>query len=141
MLNFKPQTEEQINGLLNPGVYSYTVKSAENTHSKASNKPMIKLILQIWDKDGREHIIYDNLLESLAYKLKHFCEGTGLDYMSGKLDASDCIGKSGTCKIKTEPAKGDYPAKNVVQDYLKSQAVVQAQAVQGEAFQDSDIPF
>lgn len=140
-LSFTPVSEEQAMGLLSAGVYRFEVKNAEDKIGIESKKPYIKLTLQVWDKDGREHYIYDNINTGLLYKLKHFCEVAGLNenYKAGKLEAIECIGKSGSCKIKTEPAKGDFPAKNAVQDYVKSQA--QVQAVNQDAFVDDAIPF
>lgn len=138
-LSFKPVSEAEAIGLLPDGVYDFQVKTAEQCTSKKGN-PMIKLGLIVWDKEGREHHVNDYLLEIMKYKLKHFCDATSLDdkYQAGSFDASDCIGKSGRCKLKIEESEG-YAPKNSVHDYVKSQEKVKAQ---NEAeFISDDLPF
>lgn len=106
--------------LLEEGVYSFEVLAASETISKTGNE-MIKIKLAAFGPNGQQAHIYDYLLEKLAFKLRHFCETTGLlaKYEAGTLSELDCEGKTGLVKIKIEPANGGYSAKNVVHDYVK----------------------
>lgn len=152
MLNFKPVTEEKALGLLPAGEYSFTVMHAENATSKKGNQ-MIKLSLEIYDNNGLARYVTDYLMEALAYKLRHFCDTTGLEekYQQGQFDASDCIGKSGQCKLKVEKTE-DYAPKNAVQDYVKNvkPATVNSTGIKTKPHNDAgpeddfisdDIPF
>ena len=121
--------------LLTPGVYDFEVVSAEEKMSKAGNE-MIALRLKVWDKDGKEHYIYDYLLEALAYKLKHFAECTGLlpAIESGSLSADDCEGKCGSVLIKIDKGDATYAEKNSVKDYV-------VQPKNSDTFEQDDLPF
>lgn len=138
---FKPISEAEASGLLQPGTYDFQVKTAENAVSKKGN-PMIKMNVTVWGHDGREHFIYDYLMEAMAYKLRHFCEAVDLmdKYQEGQFDATDCVGKSGKCKIKIEEA-GEYPARNSIQDYVKPAAKANGEAKQANDFIEDDIMF
>ena len=113
-------TEEEAKRgkLREPGTYPFNVATAEDTQSRAGND-MIKVKLEVFDKDGGSFFIYDYLLEAMAFKLRHFAKGTGLlaEYEAGELNAGMMVGKSGGVTLEIEDAQGDYPAKNVVRDY------------------------
>lgn len=126
-MKFKHKTEEEIQSmfLLPEGTYQFVVTKAEDAMSKSNNE-MIKLTLKIMDKSGREHTVYDYLLEAMEFKLKHFCDATGLEkeYQSDMLLAKHCEGKSGMVDIivqkgQPNPAGGNYADKNSVKDYIK----------------------
>ena len=146
-MNFTPKSEEEIQSanLLQPGIYNFLVSKAEDTTSKSGNE-MIKLTLTVWDNNGHEHIVFDYLLEAIAYKVRHFSDATSLldKYLSGCLNAEDCLGKSGHVSIIIQDgaAKGDgtnYPNRNAVKDYIKKEnsPVVS----NSEEFKDDEIPF
>lgn len=143
--SFQPKSEEEVLNLLKAGEYAFQVKHAENAVSKKGNQ-MIKLIISIWDDNGREREITDYLMEAIAYKLRHFCDTVGLEdkYQAGQFDAADCVNRSGKCKIRIEESDG-YPPKNAVQDYVKSdksdQTTAQAPQEVDDDFDTSDIPF
>ncbi len=118
----KPLTDKQLKegDLIPKGVYNFQVMNAEESISKAGND-MIKILVKIWMDDGRERTIYDYLLESMEFKLGHFAEVTGLldQYKNNKLNAQDCIGKTGSLKIGIQSDKnGEYPDKNSIIDYI-----------------------
>jgi len=115
-VRFEPKTEEQISNLLPDGEYKFKVIKAEDKQAQSSGADMIKLTLKIDDK-----IVFDNLLESMAYKLIHFCNAADLlhKYDAGTLTASDCDGKEGFCKIITDAKDPAYAPKNVIKDYCK----------------------
>lgn len=106
--------------LLEEGVYPFEVLGASEEISKAGNE-MIKIKINVRGEKGQSAHIYDYLMEKMAFKLRHFCEATGLlaKYEAGTLSELDCEGKQGWVKIKIEPANGKYDAKNSVADYVK----------------------
>ncbi|CEG60979.1 DUF669 domain-containing protein [Legionella micdadei] len=142
-MRFTPKTEEelQLMTLLEPGIYQFQVSTATNEMSKSGNE-MIKLTLNIWDKDGRLHFIYDYLLEAMGYKLRHFCETTGLidKYDHGEINVTDCINRQGYVELAIQEGKlkdnGErYPSRNSVKDYIKKSKVESANDL------NDDIPF
>lgn len=148
-LQFEPKKEEELTDLLEKGEGNYEVIDATRKDSKSNGNPMIELKLKVWDKAGNQGFIYDYLMLTASKfsmrKIRHFCYSCGLEnmYDSGKLNATDCIGKSGKLTIGFKEAEGSYHAKNTVADYTVSNG----QAVSGskdnvgtETFND-DIPF
>jgi len=121
-MRFSPLSEDELAraSLLEPGVYPFEVISASEELSKAGNE-MIRVKLNVFGPDGQNVHVFDYLMEKLQYKLRHFCEATGLlqKYEAGTLSEVDCEGKTGFVKIKIDPANGSYSAKNSVQDYVK----------------------
>lgn len=148
MFNFNPQTEDMLAkaSLLEKGEYSFEVQSAIQKVSRSGNS-MIELILGVWDIDGRVHQVYDYLMESMAYKIRHFCYSVGLGekYELGGFRDSECLGKSGKCKIIIQEDKtGQYRPKNSVQDYLQLDAVDKNYKVETTPAldaMDDNIPF
>lgn len=128
-MKFKPQSEDEINAsqFLPDGEYDFTVLHAEEKISAAGNE-YIFLKLQVWDREGKEHIVFTNL--ALMKLLKHFCDVAGLQdkYKFGEILASDCVGKVGLAEIGFEPRKpkpdgsGYFSDKNVVKDYVSKKA-------------------
>lgn len=143
MLNFKPLNDAEIQALslVQPGDYPFKVKFAEAKTSQAGNA-QIKLVITLL-VDGRERNVFDYLMtiESMLFKLRHFCYAVGLDvaYEQGTLRPEDCVNRTGTCTIGIKEDKtGKYPPANVVLDYLKAENIQHKAAV--EIF-DQDIPF
>ena len=124
-MRITPQTESAVMdaGLLPAGQYSFTVQSAEEKTSKAGH-PMIVAKLEVYDGDGKARTITDYLMESVAYKLRHFAYAVGLGtrYEAGELGAAEMVGLSGRCVLRIEPAKDGFNAKNSVKDYCKPDA-------------------
>ena len=151
-MRFQPKTEQEIQAmnLIAPGVYQFEVIAAKDKMSKKGNE-MIEVQLKIWDINGHEHFVYDYLLESMSYKLKHFTDVTGLadKYAAGNLEASDCVGMCGNVELIIQSGQpkpdgsGNYPDKNAVKDYIAKGAAsktVKAPSVD-EPFLDDDVPF
>lgn len=117
-MQFASKTEQQIQeeSLIPAGDYDFTVMKAEEKKSKAGND-MIVIDMDIYVGD-KERPFKDYLMESMAYKLRHFCYAVGLGpkYDAGTLTAQDCVGKSGKVKI-TQKQNGDYGLQNNVKDY------------------------
>lgn len=140
-MKFNPMSEDELARaeLLEPGIYPFEVLGASEEISKAGNE-MIKVKINVFGLDGRQVHIYDYLMEKLAFKLRHFCEATGLleKYEAGTLSELDCELKTGFVKIKIDPANGSYLAKNSVQDYVKPDKT--AALFQDRKGLDADIP-
>ncbi len=126
--SFPPMTEEEIKALnmVDEGIYDFEVVKATAKTSQKGNQ-MIEMQLMIWDKEGKEHVIFDYLvsIKSMMYKIKHFCDTAGLDkeYQSGSFDVSQCEGRRGKAHIVVQagqpnPAGGMYADKNAVKDYV-----------------------
>lgn len=121
-MHFKPKTENDIarERLRPDGEYPFTVYSAIEKVSKAGN-PMIVVELDVFDPMGNQFSVTDYLMESMAFKLRHFCYGIGLsaEYDNGTLEAAAIVGRSGSLKLSFQEANGNFPPKNVVKDYIK----------------------
>lgn len=121
-MNFKPKSDADLStgNLLPKGEYDFEIVSAIDKVSKQNNE-MIELKVLVYIDGTPARQIFDYLMESVAYKLKHFCYATGLNkkYDEGTLQAFDCYGVSGRCKIAIKEDKtGAYPPKNTITDYI-----------------------
>lgn len=123
----KSDAEIQAMMMMPEGVYPFVVVDAKERTSKNGNE-MIELKLEVLDDQNRAHFIFDYLLASMAFKLKHFCESTGLTdkYDADDLRANDCLRKRGFVEIKADKAPRivdgrEYPPKNSVKDYVSEQ--------------------
>ncbi len=138
-MNFTPKTEKEIqesNLIPDKSRCEFEVISAEDKQSAKGND-MIVLSLSIYQNGERKSNIFDYLLEAMAFKLRHFCQVTGLieKYEDGELTADDCIGKMGGCLIGIQKHKtGAYPDKNVIKDYIDNSGNVTSP-------DKEDIPF
>ncbi len=113
--------EAQSASLWPEGVYDFEIKEAEETTSAAGND-MIKLEVWIFNTDSGRRLLFDYLLDSVPWKLRHFAESCGLlpAYEAGDLIANEIVGRTGKCKVSVQAAKDQWPAKNVIRDYIKS---------------------
>jgi len=146
-MNFVAKTESEIQAmnLLPDGSYAFEVMEANDKISKAGNE-MIQLQLRIYDQHDRPHMVFDYLMEQMAYKLLHFCAATDLQlkYSAGTLSASDCNNKKGFVEIYTQEGVNGYSAKNSVKDYLvsKQNDMLSPEKKAEEDFLDcTDLPF
>lgn len=122
MFTFNPKTEQEVltANLLEKGEYPFVVKSCQAKTSKSGN-PMLEVVLCVWDKQGKEHTIFDYLMESMEFKLRHFFVSIGMEesYMKGAIEPASTVGKQGHVKIFIREDKtGQYQPKNAVGDYL-----------------------
>ena len=146
MMRVTPKTEDELTGLLDDGEYDFEVLDAEDTKSKKGNE-MIALQLKVFDGNGGSRLVWDYLLESVGYKVRHIADATGLirSYEAGALMATDLEGKCGRVKIGTQAAQGGYQAKNVVKDYIKigveQSAPARKKLATVAADLDDEIPF
>jgi len=147
VMEFKPKTEQEVaEGALAPAAeYDFDILDAEDTISKKSGNPMIKVNIGLYIDGVVKNRVFDYLLPSMEAKLRHFCDTTGLlsRYEAGTLEAADCIGRSGRVKIAIESSTDKYPAKNVVKDYVCRAAKPLSSPGSSNAspVDDGDIPF
>lgn len=149
-MRFTPKTKDEIamDGLFPEGIYPFAVMKAEDTVSKASGAPMIKLQLTVYGDGERQMTVFDYLLESQVKKLSEFCEVTSLtaNYEAGTLEADDCDGKQGWLKLKIDKGNGDFGPKNAVSFYCfepkdAKPADKALRAVPPPGLDDEEIPF
>lgn len=151
-MRFEVKSEEEINSfeLLPEGIYPFKVVKAEDATSQNGNE-MIKLQLIIMDENNVKHLIFDYLLPSIAYKLRHFCNSVGMmdKYETGEFCDMDCLNKQGYAHIviqkgQAKPEGGYYPDKNSVKDYVIPMAVQPSitQPLKADnSFADDQLPF
>lgn len=154
MFTFTPMTEEEIDSfsLIEEGIYDFSVVKSTKKISK-SNNPMAELIIDVWDKEGKVHTVFDYLVFSNIplniRKIKHFCEAVGIleDYKKGQIPESleSLSGKASISiqegqeiphdKLNGKAPGSKYSAKNVVLDYLKKEIKMD------DFVDDESIPF
>lgn len=157
-MRFTPKTENEIQAenLFPDGDYDFEVVEAKDGQSKRGSD-MITINMKVYGPNGRTQFVRDYLLEAMAYKLRHFCEATGLlaDYDAGTLTDGKVMGRTGRVKLVTEsgrknPTTGaDYPARNAVKDYVTDGAKPNIPPVTAGGgptdgsggMEDDDIPF
>ena len=126
-MNFQPKTEKECAPPLLPaGVYAFEIITAVDKISKNNNE-MIELKVRLFSPEDGEacRVIFDYLMASLAYKLRHcaYAVGVGPKYESGTLTAEDFNMCSGKCLVGIQKDKeGQYPDKNIIKDYLTKEA-------------------
>ncbi len=130
-MRFESKSESEIaeSNMIPEGEYPFEINSATEQTSKSGNE-MVKLWVHIVDTEGKGHGIWDYLvaIDSMAYKLRHFAEATGMlpEYEQGEMTADSMVGCTGKCKVGIQPAKDGYPAKNTIKDYIKRTTPVPA---------------
>lgn len=152
-MKFTPRSDEEIEsetskfGPWPAGTYDFEVADAADQVSKAGNE-MLVLTLSVFNTEGERRTVYDYLLESIAYKLKHAAEACGLhdNYARGDINKYDFFGKTGRLQLRIQPAKDGYAAKNVVRDYVPARPVPASVPARRAAMHagrdiDDEIPF
>lgn len=154
--SFNPMSEDELNAynLMDDGVYDFCVEKSTSKVSK-SNNPMAELVLTVWDKSGKPHMIFDYLVFSRVAlnirKVKNFCDTVGLveEYKKGQLpdELSSLCGKIEIGRQGKQPKQGGgfYAEKNIVVDYVVSVSdhgvIKQDVAKEADSFHDDEIPF
>ena len=161
MFNYQVYSEqeaiEERYNLLKEGEYDAVVASSEDKVSANSGNPMMDLSLQVFDQSGKARDVRDFLVftPKMMWKVIHFAESAGClqGYQDGKLCSEMAIGKRLKVKINIEeggeipqdklkgkPLGSKYPDKNKVEDYIKRDDQVLAEA-NGDPFTDDDVAF
>ena len=147
---FTPRTDAELEQeekkreealLLPEGDYDFELIEAKERISSKGN-PMIEARLKVFHGDS-VRFVTDYLMEAMAFKLRHFAESVGRleEYNSGEFDATNLVGASGVVKIKIEPAKGQFSAKNSVKDYAVRGGSARVQSPVDSEVDQSEIPF
>ncbi len=145
-MKFTPKTREEALTikLLEKGNYAFKVLASKEKISQSGN-PMIEILIKVWDETGKEHLLYDYLMESFEAKLRHFCYSINLGEMSekGEFDCELIKSKNGVCRIYIKEDKtGLYPSKNAVADYIVPMDNGAPTNLKGEPFKDDEeLPF
>ena len=136
----QPSPEPKSN-VLKPGIYPFSVLDAKEEVSRAGND-MIHLKLGVERPNGTDQWVHDYIVATQPAKLKAFCAAVGLlaDFERGEIDAHSIIGQSGKVKVRVEPAKGNYPEKNAVAEYVELPADEKPAKTTTPAA-DEEIPF
>lgn len=126
MSAYKPKSEEQLDkeGLLPDAEYDFEVVETKDKPSQKTGNFMYTLKLHIFGEDGYTRIVWDYIALGSNFaerKLRHAADSAGIIdiYETGNMKPSDFQGRTGKVKLKQVPAKDGYPAKNVVDDYIK----------------------
>ncbi len=148
-MHFIPKSEKEIaeTNLWPVGEYHFEIAKAENTVSKASGNEMIKLTMNVVNDEAKSRIIYDYLLVSMEFKLRHCAVACGLltKYEQGILDSSDFEGKTGILKLSIQKdTTGNYSDRNQVVDYIVENTEKKAPTKQEEPVEnslDDEVPY
>ena len=118
-MKFQPKSADDIKreSLIPTGEYDFEVIKAEDKVSKSGNE-MIAIQMHVF-VDGHARPCRDWLMEKMSYKLRHFCETTGLigKYDAGEFGSSDCVGRTGKVSIVIKDSE-EYGPQNSVKDYV-----------------------
>lgn len=146
-MQFKPKSEKEMaeESLISAGEYDFEVVQALDKRSRAGNE-MIELKLCVFVGESRR-FVFDYLLESMGFKLRHFFEGIGRlpDYIRGNIDAISLVGSSGKVELMVDEGKGNFGPKMAVKDYVvegdKAKAPKATDFKNEVSKDDSEIPF
>lgn len=145
MLEFEPETEEELANLAEDGDYPFMVVKSEPHVKKENGNKSIKLTLKFFDNKNKERIVFCYLSVAFKKLLKHFCDATGNEdaYKSGKVSAATCENMSGIFKIgRSIPEEGsNYSPQNVVIDFIKRDPNQKAPEEKKNDFINDDILF
>lgn len=113
-----------IRTLLDAGEYDALIREAVEKRSK-SNKPMIELVVEVWDAEGSSRILRDWLTAADlgAAKLLHCAEAVGAlaKWEAGDISAADFRGRNVVVTIIVETRRG-YGDTNRIDNYAPPQA-------------------
>lgn len=140
-----PEEDLKRGLLLEEGEGQFEVMNAIEKTSAIGNE-MIELQMKVWDKKGKQALIYDYLVSIAQWKIHHFLKSIGSleNYLAGDLAAHSLIGSTGTLMLKIEKDP-KYGEKNKVADYIevvgtsKSPQLTVFENVIGKT--DDEIPF
>ena len=157
-LNWKAQTEAELESefMFPAGIYPAEVMEAE-IRDDSKSRGFINLKLAVYNDDKIQHI-FDNISPNwFAYKFKHFFDSSGHGDMYEKGVLPDvALIKGWGCTVELEikdahtgkdrfGAPKEYPASNVVEDYITGEIKAMHDATQAAktapADTSDDLPF
>jgi len=150
-MKITPKQESDLDGgfkLLPDGEYPFTVLESDEIASKSvKNKGRmmyaIKLNVHGPKRDQHVYCYFSDWFND--WLLRHFAATTGQlkAYESGDFDGSlgKFNGRVGYVKITTEAARGNYAAKNVVDDFIVRQAAPAGAVKPNPPEEEDSVPF
>jgi len=153
-MRFDPKSEQEVANVLPNGEYNAEVFEAIEETSTAGNA-MIRLSLRVYRNDSPHTWVFvnDYLLphvESMQFKLRHFCRSAGLldIYESGNLEDYQCKGRNVRVRLRIEE-NNQYGNRNRVVDYIGGrdastmtpQPQTTEEAIEASKPTEDDIPF
>lgn len=160
MFSYDVMTEEEAMRerfqLLEDGEYNAVITRAEARISTNSGNPMIEVDLDVYDRNGRSHVVRDFLVftRSMTWKVIHCTNAVGLqkEFESKQLTPEMLVNKNVRVlvsvqtgglipddRLKGKSVGSKYPDKNVIQDYIGNVELTLIQKKEDE-FND-ELPF
>lgn len=142
-----PRTADQIikDSLWPVGEYAFEITEAMDSVSQKTGNEMIVLYVTVFKSDGKRFSFKDYLLDAFPLKLRNCIDTCGLAdrYNSGEINARDFVGKSGVLYLGQAEAKGDFPARNEIRNYLPGKTLERPDPSKEDVYnEDGDlIPF
>lgn len=114
----KKKISKNYSDLLEPGIYEFTVFSAEEFLSK-KKQPLFRVVLHIKAHDENFYLV-DYLTTNLIWKIESFlnCLGESHLFLRGSIEPEDCLGKKGMVRISNSYTE-KYGFRVGIQSYLK----------------------
>ena len=147
-----PEELEAERPQLKPGEADFEIAEATNAISKSSGKPMIKLVVKVWDCDGQSGNLFDYLVPHVPFKIKQITDAVGKpEWYAPEFDLTPemLVGMSGKCILGKErksknPDYANREPRIVISMYKaihESSNETKKDDNKGEEFTDDDIPF
>lgn len=115
-----PRSELKRNRLLPKGTYDFEIIKAESKTFNSGSRG-IALKVGVFTESGAQMWVDDYLVfvGKALFKVADFCDAVGLAaaYDAGQLDACDCVGKTGKCRVGIEEQDG-YEPRNKITGYV-----------------------
>lgn len=163
MFAYEVLTEEQAMQerfqLMKAGEYDAVIISSADKVSVNSGNPMMEMVVNVFDDEGKSHEIRDYLVftKTMMWRVIHFADSAGLlkEYENKKLCSKVAAGKRIRVKIiieegsiipedklKGKPLGSRYPDKNKIEDYIKKDDGQSSNDVsKNDPFDDDDVVF
>jgi len=160
MFNYTPVTLNEAMQdrfqLLKEGIYDAVIESSQDRLSSSGN-PMLDMMLQVYDENGKAHAVRDFLVftKGMMWKVVHFAAAAKLvkEYEEGKLCSEVAVGATMRVKICIDPGSlipedklngkalgSKYPDKNKVEEYVcESNKTESSGDIDNNL--DDDVPF
>lgn len=121
-MQFVPLSDEELYVKPVVGLCDYEVVYAEETNSHSGN-PMMKLKVKVWNHEGAEYIVHDNLVfvKNCMWKVSQFSKASGIYelYKNGSIEQSDILGKTGKCVTILEKSDRDGREYIKIKNYIE----------------------
>lgn len=144
-----PEELEAERPQLKEGVADFEIVNATDDISKSSGNPMIKLVVKVWDVEGKQGNLFDYLVPHVPFKIKQVCDAIGRpEWYAANFDLRPdmLIGKSGSCVLGKERKSKDPKYANrepriIISSYTSADEPKKEAPTADNNFEDDDIPF